>query len=339
MTPKQELIPKSYSSLLSQLKSTLISSIKEIEKQKVQAYWNTGRLISEHLLENQRAGYGAQLYNRLAEDLGVKERKLYRSAQFFEAFPNLSTSTNLSWSHFCELLSIVDKSKRTAFRSQAVQESWSVKDLRRAIKKFKLSIQPPKEEPKVSAPKLSLTRGRLHTYKIVEPMSTYAVDNLVDLGFKIYLDLPGRKHSFKAGDIVETDVHLRGGQGGEFKRVSATRKELYTYVAYLERVVDADTIIVDIDCGFGIFHKERLRLRGIDCPEISSKRGERAKKFVEQALGGLDFLIIKTHSPDKYGRYLADIFYLQNEADPQTVLESGTFLNQELLNLGLAKAL
>ena len=43
---------------------------------------------------------------------------------------------------------------------------------------------------------------------------------------------------------------------------------MYEYKAELDRVVDGDTVDVDIDLGFGIWlKKERVRVMGIDTPE------------------------------------------------------------------------
>ena len=114
---------------------------------------------------------------------------------------------------------------------------------------------------------------------------------------------------------------------------------------------------VNIDLGFGNWMRQKLRLRGIDAPEISTQKGQKAKQFVEAVLKDIPFVIIKTHGSDKYDRYLVDIFYpplelrrtgsplkfrrtgLQDELNPQVVLEQGIFLNQQLLDLGLAKVL
>ena len=69
---------------------------------------------------------------------------------------------------------------------------------------------------------------------------------------------------------------------------------------------------------------------------------------MEAQLSRVPFIIIKTYSPDKYGRYLVDVFYppvkskeldLEEELEPQRVLEEGVFLNQQLLDLGLARML
>ena len=116
-------------------------------------------------------------------------------------------------------------------------------------------------------------------------------------------------------------------------------RELYTYKAYLERVVDGDTLLVHIDLGFGIFIQQKLRLRGLDTSEIDSNDGQKAKKFVESELKDTNFLILKTHGSDIYDRYLVDVFYLKDEWKAERVIEHGNFLNNRLVQEGLAKRL
>ena len=54
---------------------------------------------------------------------------------------------------------------------------------------------------------------------------------------------------------------------------------MYEYSCKIVRVVDGDTVDVDIDLGFGVWrHKERIRLHGIDTPE-SRTRDLEEKKF------------------------------------------------------------
>ena len=66
--------------------------------------------------------------------------------------------------------------------------------------------------------------------------------------------------------------------------------------------------------GFSIVIEQRLRLRGLDAPELGTGQGKSplpplqkgvdAKRFVESRLKDCKFLIIKTHGSDKYDRYL-----------------------------------
>lgn len=62
----------------------------------------------------------------------------------------------------------------------------------------------------------------------------------------------------------------------------------------------------------------------------------RAYQYVVERLKSVKFIIVKTRKSGKYGRYLADIYYLPGENDPQKVAQKGIFLNQELLDKGLA---
>ncbi|EKQ98875.1 hypothetical protein IQA49_15320 [Leptospira borgpetersenii serovar Ballum] len=74
----------------------------------------------------------------------------------------------------------------------------------------------------------------------------------------------------------------------------------------------------------------------MDAPELGTKKGVFAKKFVEAQLKNCSFLLIKTYGSDKYDRYLVDVIYLKNEKDVSIVMKNGSFLNQEILNKGFA---
>ena len=61
------------------------------------------------------------------------------------------------------------------------------------------------------------------------------------------------------------------------------------------------------------------------------------KKRNEKRLKPCQFVIIKTHYPDKFNRYFADIFYDRDETDVMQVAEKGVYFNQEILDKGLAE--
>jgi micrococcal nuclease len=100
-------------------------------------------------------------------------------------------------------------------------------------------------------------------------------------------------------------------------------------------VIDGDTIEVLIDLGFSNYTTQRLRLNSIDTPELPSREGLKAKKFIEKILENVSFIIIKTHSHDKYDRYLVDVFFLEGNVKEEDVLRNGRFLNQEILDAGM----
>jgi len=91
---------------------------------------------------------------------------------------------------------------------------------------------------------------------------------------------------------------------------------MYEYKAIIRRVIDGDTLEVDIDLGFKtILKKEKLRLLGIDTPELRSKslqerlHAASAKQFVEDLLKPGDEITVHTEKDKagKYGRYLARV--------------------------------
>lgn len=98
---------------------------------------------------------------------------------------------------------------------------------------------------------------------------------------------------------------------------------MYNYMAKVVKVVDGDTIDVEIDLGFDIWHKIRLRLAHIDAYEKSTDIGKEAAEFLKVLLEGF-FVEIYTEKTDKYGRYLA------------TVVLNGVNLNDQLISKGYA---
>ena len=110
----------------------------------------------------------------------------------------------------------------------------------------------------------------------------------------------------------------------------------YRYCAELNRVVDGDTLDVVIDLGFYIRIKERIRLEGVDTPEIYGvpqdseeyRRGLEAKEYVERRLAeNGNQMIIETRKMGKWRRWLAKVY----------LPDTGRTLNEELIKKGLAK--
>ena len=93
---------------------------------------------------------------------------------------------------------------------------------------------------------------------------------------------------------------------------------MYEYKARIIKIVDGDTVDVDIDLGFGVWMKdERVRIMGIDTPEsrtsdkIEKKFGLAAKKRLKELLG--TYTVLKTQIArngedmrGKFGRVLGD---------------------------------
>lgn len=90
---------------------------------------------------------------------------------------------------------------------------------------------------------------------------------------------------------------------------------MYEYECKISRVVDGDTVDVDIDLGFGTWRcAERIRLYGVDTPECRTRdkqekaAGLLAKEFVEDALHVGGTYKLQTREKGKFGRFLGVIF-------------------------------
>ena len=327
-------IDKSYSDLVNNIKKEITEGLSRAQKafdsEKVITYWRVGETISKHLLVHKnRADYGVKLFKRLSEDLNIGERLLYQMSQFYNIYPNFKPTENLKWTHYRLLSSIKDNKSRTRLENKASNNKWSNRTLemfRKEVKEQDIEVtKPPTRRKK----RLSLYRGRLYTYKIFK--EKYADNLLIDCGFNIYKESDISQYR---GNVVET---VKTENTFHFKSSNATRKHFYTYKAYVQKIIDGDTIWVIVDCGFRVWVKQKIRFRGIDTPSIETQKGREASKFVSKTLKNLPFIIIKSHGRDKYNRYLMDIYYLKDEEDPLVVLKKGTFLNQVLLDEGLAE--
>ena len=89
---------------------------------------------------------------------------------------------------------------------------------------------------------------------------------------------------------------------------------MYEYDCRIKRVVDGDTVDVDIDLGFGTWRcGERIRLYAVDTPECRTRDAQEkaagllAKKFVEDALHVGGTYRLQTKEKGKFGRYLGTI--------------------------------
>ena len=103
---------------------------------------------------------------------------------------------------------------------------------------------------------------------------------------------------------------------------------MYRYKVNVVKVVDGDTVDVDIDLGFGMsYKKQRVRMVGIDTPEsrtrdlVEKKFGNASKAHLKSILEAGDIELV-SHDKGKFGRILGDLF-----------IGSSTFsVNQQMIN-------
>jgi len=109
----------------------------------------------------------------------------------------------------------------------------------------------------------------------------------------------------------------------------------FVYSAKVDSIVDGDTMDLVIDLGFRTTTEQRVRLLGVDCPEVkgsTKKAGDAATEATRRWVKSHSGLVIRTlktkKQADSFGRYLVEVF-----GDTDGKQES---LNQHLLDEGFA---
>jgi hypothetical protein len=299
----------------------------------VKSYWQIGkRIVLEEQKGSQYAPYGEKLLERLSQDLlkksgeGCSVRNLERMRNFYLAYPNSTAPSNLNWTQHVELLQVKDKNIRKSLVKRVIHEKLHSRDLRSIVQKVRgvISLKKNEDAPLVSAPqektnilpKLKEPKDvRLFTYSRAPKERVTLPEGYVgvDCGFSVYW-------------IVKKNEAPR-----------FTEKPSYTYSARVTNVVDGDTLRVSIDAGFGVIIDERIRLRGINASEVATSEGRAAKKKLEALMPEGQLVVIKTSGRDIYGRYLGDVWWSEEgEIEPENILSKGKYLNQYLVDIGVA---
>ena len=338
LTPKSKTSVYSYSTLRKQVEQTLLLGQRKIEAAKVETYWHTGRLIREHILHHnsRQETYGRQVIERLSEDLEVSASVLWRCLQFAQRFEILaarreSFPAQLSWTHYRQLITIPDKETRISLMQRAEKSGWSSQELAEKIRQ-EVTFDSAGEKTAKLTPrpfKLIPRRGELYTYRLIAPDSVHKEEESclwIDLGFQVHRQIPANTKGFKETDIIES---RKKDDEYSLYTTDRTPESLFTYQAFIERIVDADTLLVKIDLGFETRIRQYLRLRGIDAPELSTAEGKKARDFVKRKLANVAHIILTSSHSDKYDRYLADVFYDEPAEE--------VYLNQRLLDEALAE--
>jgi micrococcal nuclease len=106
----------------------------------------------------------------------------------------------------------------------------------------------------------------------------------------------------------------------------------YKYNVKIKKVIDGDTVDVDIDLGFGVWlHKERVRIMGIDTPE--SRTRDKVEKLFGLAskqklkdllpLSSMQILVVEEYdAKGKFGRILGD-FEIEDKRVTDILIEEG----------------
>ena len=319
---------RTYAELRRGVQETLLAGQRRIDQAKLETYWRTGRLVHGHVdLHPEDTGHGTQTIHRLARDLDLDESLLYRCVRFARAYPIFAVRQNLVWAHYRLLSFVEDVTVRKALEVQASKQSWSADHLSDRIRSLAEPVRI--EEPGASSPQkavrlLTAKHGTPGLYPVVERKSGLALD----IGFKLFVPFAlipgGGPRGARAGDIVrvtEENTLVRDSE--------ATRADLFTYRCSDLRVVDGDTLAVTVASPPHNDVDKKLRLRGLNCPEMDTAAGKAAKRFAQQLVDTATSVILTTTKPDKYDRYLADVFITTPSGEE-------IYLNNALLENGHA---
>ena len=131
--------------IIEEIKEVIVSSRQkvayEVNNTMLLAYWNVGKIIVENEQNgNIKAEYGKQVMKELSKELrkilgsGFSVSNLFNMRRFYITYPKFQTlSGKLSWSHYCELLSIENTDERNFYEKECINSNWSVRELKRQI--------------------------------------------------------------------------------------------------------------------------------------------------------------------------------------------------------------
>ena len=321
-----------YKNLLNKVVSLLEKArrktVIQINTSITQTYWYIGRLIIEEEQKGkERAQYGVMLLSKLSRDLAVRYgrgfsvdnlelmRKFYllypKGPGISETLSRKSLFINLSWSHFCELLSIEDKKARLFYQIECSKNNWSVRELKRQINSMLF------ERIALSKDKKGVNQLSKKGQIIEKPED--AIKNPYVLEF---LGLP-EKHQYSESELEQALIdHLQEfilelGKGFAFvtrqKRITIDNEHYYVDLVFYHRILRC-LVLIDLKIGkldhkdVGqmnfylnyIRNKEMLENENPPIGIILCTQSHHSRVFIEYALGGLSNKVFVS----KYRLYL-----------------------------------
>ena len=231
--------------------------IEETRRQVVQTanaalttlHWQVGARIRQDVLDEQRAGYGAQIVSALGRQLestygrGFSEKSLRHMIRFAEVFPDAEIVSalrrQLSWTHFKQLIYIDDPLKREFYAQMCRVECWSTRVLRQKIDSMLY------ERTALSRKPEKLIRNELDALR-----DNNAVTPALVLQDPYLLDFLGLKDTFSEKDL----------ESALLREIERFLLELGAGFAFVERqkriTLDGDDYYIDLL----LFHRRLRRL-------------------------------------------------------------------------------
>ena len=125
-----------FNSFFDSIKSLVINSrnkvYQTVNTEMLNLYWNIGKAIMDIQQGDKRATYGDEVLEKLSLKLtnefgkGFSLRNLRLMRQFYLTYPIRQTlSSELSWSHYLELIKIKEETKRNFYLNECINSKWS----------------------------------------------------------------------------------------------------------------------------------------------------------------------------------------------------------------------
>ena len=151
-----------FNSFFNNIKDLVMNSrnkvYQTVNTEMLNLYWNIGKAIMEIQQGDERASYGDAVLEKLSQKLtnefgkGFSSRNLRTMRKFYICFPIATTlSSQLSWSHYLELIKIDEEAKRNFYFNECINSKWSVRELGRqrdSLLYERLTIYADKEKAK-----------------------------------------------------------------------------------------------------------------------------------------------------------------------------------------------
>ncbi len=136
-----EIYQKLIDSIGNTIATSRLRAIQAVNNELLTVNWEIDKYIVEYEQHgNEKAEYGSSLLTNLSKDLksrfgkGFSKSNIYLMRQFYLKYQIFQSVTGkLTWTHYAELLGVSDDLSRSIYEKQAVNENWSVRELKRQI--------------------------------------------------------------------------------------------------------------------------------------------------------------------------------------------------------------
>ena len=160
------------------INNEITKKVKDYSKNKsdLNAYYNVGKLLSDagkHYGESIIKEYSKKLTIELGK--GYSKRNLWLMLKFYETQKMQTMSAQLSWSHYCELLSINNSSKIDYYINITIKQNLSVRQLRERIKNNEYERLPENTKLKLITKEESKVEDFIKNPIIIKNNSNYKI--------------------------------------------------------------------------------------------------------------------------------------------------------------------